>query len=277
MLDNIVKDKKDENQISQRFSVQEYKRVINRLNHTLKMSHNSSRILLGLVEDILDLTKMEAGTFSLNFTTFEVSQIVMEVNEFFQDQWDQKQVQLKWDIDDQLEGVEVNSDRNRLRQVLMNLMTNSVKFTFRGFIKISALLTHTDEQAYAEFSIEDTGIGIKDEDQAKLFKLFGMASGNKGINPNGWGIGLTVCQKFVENLGGSISLESEFEKGTKISFKLPIENPVKTMANSEDKGIFETFESNFDSKLFFEHHSDEDLLTSRKIKTHIFNKNYRYF
>jgi len=64
-------------------------------------------------------------------------------------------------------------------------MTNSVKFTFRGFIKISALLTHTDEQAYAEFSIEDTGIGIKDEDQAKLFKLFGMASGNKGINPNG--------------------------------------------------------------------------------------------
>jgi len=86
MLDNIVKDKKDENQISQRFSVQEYKRVINRLNHTLKMSHNSSRILLGLVEDILDLTKMEAGTFSLNFTTFEVSQIVMEVNEFFQDQ-----------------------------------------------------------------------------------------------------------------------------------------------------------------------------------------------
>ena len=88
-------------------------------------------------------------------------------------------------IDDKLEGVEINSDRNRLRQVLMNLMTNSVKFTFQGFIKISASLNRDDEQTFVEFSIEDSGIGIKDEDQAKLFKLFGMASGNRGINPNG--------------------------------------------------------------------------------------------
>jgi len=95
ILDNIVTDKKDKGKKCNHFPVQEYKRVISRLNHTLKMSHNSSKILLGLVEDILDLTKMEAGTFSLNFTTFEVSQIVVEVNEFFQDQCDQKQIQLK--------------------------------------------------------------------------------------------------------------------------------------------------------------------------------------
>ena len=95
MLDNIVEDKNNKSKVCNNFSIQEYKRVISRFNHTLKMSHNSSRILLGLVEDILDLTKMEAGTFALNFTTFEVSQIVVEVNEFFQDQCDQKQIQLK--------------------------------------------------------------------------------------------------------------------------------------------------------------------------------------
>ena len=265
MLDNIVEDKNNKSKVCNNFSIQEYKRVISRFNHTLKMSHNSSRILLGLVEDILDLTKMEAGTFALNFTTFEVSQIVVEVNEFFQDQCDQKQIQLKWMIDDKLEGVEINSDRNRLRQVLMNLMTNSVKFTFQGFIKISASLNRDDEQTFVEFSIEDSGIGIKDEDQAKLFKLFGMASGNRGINPNGWGLGLTVWQKFIESLGGSISLKSEYGKGTKITLKLPIETINKTLANSEDKSIFDTFESNFDSMFFVEHSSNEDFLTSRKI------------
>ena len=151
----------------------------------------------------------------------------------------------------------------------MNLMTNSVKFTFQGFIKISASLTHNNKKTFVEFSIEDTGIGIKDEDQAKLFKLFGMASGNRGINPNGCGIGLTVCQKFIESLGGSISLESEFEKGTKISFKLPIQLPIKasmkSISNLEDKSIFDTFESNFDSMFFVEHPSNEDHLTPRKI------------
>jgi len=73
------------------------------------------------------------------------------------------------------------------------------------------------------FSVEDTGVGIKDEHKSKLFNLFGMISDSKGLNPNGTGIGLTVCQKYLEKLGGDIKLESQFGVGTKVIFWVPRE------------------------------------------------------
>mmetsp|Transcript_743 Transcript_743/g.616 ORF Transcript_743/g.616 Transcript_743/m.616 type:complete len:171 (+) Transcript_743:662-1174(+) len=168
-----------------RVRVRELDKVMDRLKHTLKISHNSSQVLLGLVEDILDLTKMEAGTFSLSFSNFKISELMFEMNDFFQDQCKQKRIDLKFEMDENLNSFEIYSDRNRLRQVFMNLLTNSVKFTFQGHIYIKTFITQINQESFIEFSIEDTGIGIKEEDQNKLFKLFGMASDNGEINPNG--------------------------------------------------------------------------------------------
>ena len=114
------------------------------------------------------------------------------------------------------------SDKKRLMQVLLNLTSNAFKFTFNGGIKISARASKISRTKCIEFCVEDTGIGIKQEDQQKLFKLFSMISDEKTINTNGWGIGLTIWKKFIEILGGTIEFKSEWEKGTKVIFKIPI-------------------------------------------------------
>ena len=92
----------------------------------------------------------------------------------------------------------IRSDRSRLKQVLMNLMTNSCKFTFQGSVTLSINVFSNDDNDYIKFCVSDTGIGIKKEDQSKLFRLFGMIKSNNDcqINPNGCGIGLTVSKKI---------------------------------------------------------------------------------
>lgn len=86
---------------------------------------------------------------------------------------------------------------------------------------MSAKLVNDNGTRFAQFSVEDTGVGIKKDEQQKLFRLFGMLDTNKALNKNGCGIGLTVSQKFAEALGGKIWIESEFEKGTCVIFRIP--------------------------------------------------------
>jgi two-component system, sensor histidine kinase len=106
----------------------------------------------------------------------------------------------------------------------MNLISNAVKFTFRGAITLSVSQTVQNQKQFIVFSVKDTGIGIKDQDKSKLFTLFGMISDARKINQNGTGIGLTICQKYVQKLEGEISLSSEFERGTIVTFTIPLEN-----------------------------------------------------
>ena len=106
----------------------------------------------------------------------------------------------------------------------MNLLTNSCKFTFQGSITVSINVFSNDDSDYVKFCVSDTGIGIKKEDQSKLFRLFGMIkSSNEGqINPNGCGIGLTVSKKYIEYMGGTIQLESELGEGTSVAVLIPV-------------------------------------------------------
>jgi len=102
--------------------------------------------------------------------------------------------------------------------VLLNLVSNSLKFTFHGKISVKAnLLSENDPGDYLEFAVNDTGIGIKSQDQKKLFKLFGMVGSTEVINPNGSGIGLTISKKYVELLEGDINLQSTPNVGTNVS------------------------------------------------------------
>lgn len=178
---------------------------------------------MSLIEDILDLSKMEAGTFKMNFTEFKLSELVTEVLEIFNFQYQQKRLFLNVVVADDLKSCIMYSDKCRLKQILINLLSNALKFTFKGGITITVnkLVTRVDK--YLRFSIKDTGIGIKQEEQGSLFQLFGMLNDKKEINPNGSGIGLTVSKKYVEKLGGDICLESEFGIGTTITFTTPIQ------------------------------------------------------
>ena len=147
-------------------------------------------------------------------------------------------------MEDELNNLMVKSDVTRIKQVLLNFLSNAFKFTFKGSIKITVCSVNIDDNDFIKFCVTDTGIGIKQEDQCKLFKLFSMINNdenirrsNRLINPNGCGIGLTVSKRYIEYLNGSVSLESEFGKGTSVTFHIPLvrtkdENDISTVPSS---------------------------------------------
>ena len=156
------------------------------------MGLNSSILLLSLIEDILNLSKIDAGTFSINVSTFSLTELVDEVYDIYHFQCLEKRLRLEVDIEPCLEQFHILSDRGRIKQVLLNLISNSFKFTFQGMIKLSISIIRVRSKEYINFIVEDTGIGIKDKDQDKLFKLFGMINNEESkenqyssLNPNG--------------------------------------------------------------------------------------------
>lgn len=188
----------------------------------IMMGSNSSVLLLNLIDDILDLSKMEGGTFTVNPTEFVLEEAIRECYDIFYFQCILKKIELNLEIDPEINNLIVYSDSGRIKQALLNLLSNAFKFTFEGFIKISARITSSEKTRFIELEVEDTGVGIKDKDQKKLFKYFGMVDSQKSKNPTGSGIGLTVTKKYVEHLDGQISLTSKFGEGTKVSIRLPL-------------------------------------------------------
>jgi two-component system, NarL family, sensor histidine kinase BarA len=200
-------------------SIMDYSREINKF---VKMGTTSSNQLLALIEDILDLSKIESGIFSINMSEFVVKPMVMEVLDIFEIQCKQKGIKLEWNIDEIFNKMVVSSDRGRIKQVLLNLFSNSFKFTPYGKITLNVGLVAQEKDEYIEFSVKDTGIGIKKEDQKKLFQLFSKLSQQDNINPYGWGIGLTISKKYVEALNGEIKLKSVEAEGTTVEFRIPL-------------------------------------------------------
>jgi signal transduction histidine kinase len=183
----------------------------------------SSNLLLNLTEDILDFAKIEAGIFTLNSKVFIIIELINEIMFIFEHQWRAKGLEFIIEGDEELLRSEFNSDWGRIKQILINLISNAFKFTRQGYIKI-IISSYTERsfeqnQRFLKFVVEDTGVGISEHDQARLFKVFGMVHKHRDeFNLRGTGLGLTITQKLVELLGGEISLESEEENGTKVTF-----------------------------------------------------------
>jgi signal transduction histidine kinase len=199
-------------------SIMDYSKEINKF---VKMGTTSSNHLLALIEDILDLSKIESGIFSINMSEFVVKPMVEEVVQMFEYQCKQKRIELIWEFDERLNFVVVSSDRGRIKQVLINLVANSYKFTQAGSISIQVRLIDFYNKKFIQFVVKDTGIGIKKEDHSKLFTLFGKLFQKDDINLNGWGIGLTVSKKCIEALNGFINLKSKYSEGTTVQFMIP--------------------------------------------------------
>ena len=188
----------------------------------IKMGNNSSILLLALIDDILDLSKMEAGTFTIHNDDFYIQNLIDEVSDIFSNQCEQKKITFDTKIDKKLTNTKIWSDKGRIKQILLNLISNAVKFTFVGSIILKVRQQQVEGGWTIIFDVCDTGIGIKDENKHKLFNLFGMISDSKGLNPNGTGIGLTIWRKYLEKLNGDIKLESQYGVGTVVSFWVPI-------------------------------------------------------
>ena len=157
---------------------------------------------MNLVEDILDLAKIEAGKFDLTIKPFAVKVLLEEIKFIFNQQCEQKGLYLKIEWPDKILGARFSSDISRIRQILLNLISNSFKFTNQGGIKISvdAIFKPIDGgiRRYLNFWVSDTGVGISEEDKKGLFKMFGTVKKHREtFNWKGTGLGLTITQKLV--------------------------------------------------------------------------------
>ena len=180
----------------------------------LEIVHKNGRELLRLIDDLLNLAKIEAGRVNLVLQTEDPGQIIANVVMSMRSIADDKALKLDYEIPDNPRQVKMDS--GKVRQVLMNLVGNAIKFTQEGRIRVS--LEQTSSETI--FSVSDTGIGLPGDQQEAVFERFHQATPGMA-DTAGMGLGLTISRRFVEMHGGRIWLESEVGKGSTFSFSLP--------------------------------------------------------
>lgn len=175
----------------------------------LKTILRSGKTLLSLINDILDLSKIEAGKLIVSYEQFDVNSTIKEIYNLFEHKVSEKGLQLLLDIDERLPN-SINFDELRLKQILLNLVGNAVKFTHTGYVKISIVIDEINENKI-DFSlkISDTGIGINEEEKDLIFESFRQQSGQDNKQYGGTGLGLAITKKLVELMGGEILLDSK--------------------------------------------------------------------
>jgi len=180
--------------------------------------HTSSRHLLQLINDVLDLAKVEAGKIELYLETFSLAKAIEEVSAVVKGIAQKKGVNLQWMVAPELSMATL--DQQKFKQVCYNLLSNAVKFTDAGgSVKIDALALEGER---FEVRVADTGIGIKQEDLHRLFREFEQLETGAARRFEGTGLGLALTKKLVEFQGGVIAVESDYGKGSTFSVTLPI-------------------------------------------------------
>ncbi|MGL5033153.1 MAG: ATP-binding protein, partial [Microcystaceae cyanobacterium] len=189
-------------------------------NHQhLKIINNSGEHLLSLINDVLEMSKIEAGSLTFNTTSFDLREVIRGIEEMLRMKANAKNLQLIVDF-----AVEtpryMKTDEGKLRQVLINLLGNSIKFTSQGIIMLR--VTPGQEKQQIIFEVSDTGLGIAEEELDLLFKPFGQtATGRLALE--GAGLGLPISQQFIQLMGGEVTVTSQVGKGTTFTFDIRVE------------------------------------------------------
>jgi signal transduction histidine kinase len=182
----------------------------------------SADALLNILNDILDLSKIEAGKLELEEVPFDLSEIARDLVALHSLIAEQKGIELKIDIDDQLPKIVVG-DPTRMRQVLVNLISNALKFTSEGEVCVRLGVKLKDkDNVLVRVEVTDTGIGIPMDKHQRLFVAFTQADGSTTRKYGGTGLGLTIVRQLVEMMRGNLGIESELGKGSKFWFVIPM-------------------------------------------------------
>ncbi|THB80779.1 MAG: response regulator [Desulfobacteraceae bacterium] len=181
----------------------------------LEAIKTAGRSLMTLINDILDLSKIEAGRLEMHYTSMDLRRVVRDVEQIFSTQASEKGIRFQINIHKDLPQT-FQLDEIRLRQVLFNIVGNAVKFTSRGHIKLDVrtLNWNEDQSTDIQISVEDTGIGIPESDLATIFDAFRQTPGQDASQFGGTGLGLTICRRLVEMMNGQISVQSQIGQGT---------------------------------------------------------------
>jgi len=189
----------------------------------LETVHASGETLLTILNDILDFSKMEAGQFELDRCEFSPNDLVEHITKLYSKEAHRKHLELIGGTIPTLDH-QLNGDPDRLRQVLMNLLSNAIKFTHAGEVVLQVEALHEDAKAMRlRFSVTDTGIGISEQNQHKLFDDFSQVDASHSRKYGGTGLGLSIARKLVRLMGGDIIVESEEGTGSRFWFEIELE------------------------------------------------------
>lgn len=197
------------------------------LNNTIKKNlhiiHSASKGLLTIINDLLDLSKIEAGKIEIVKENYHILSVVNDVCAMIKSRNEEKKLDLHFNISENLPSV-LCGDFIRIKQVMINLANNAIKYTDKGSVTMSlAAVPLNDESVKLVYSVEDTGQGIRKEDFPKLFIKYNQLNVQANHHKEGTGLGLSIAKSMIELMGGSIGVESEYGVGSKFYFELPQE------------------------------------------------------
>jgi signal transduction histidine kinase/DNA-binding response OmpR family regulator len=183
--------------------------------------HRAAESLLGIINDILDFSKIEAGKLEIEITPFELGDVLDELANLVGMAAEEKGLELLFVLPPGLPTALVG-DHSRLRQILLNLVNNGIKFTERGEVTLAvSLVQQAPGRATLRFEVKDTGIGLSAEARERLFQPFTQADASTSRRFGGTGLGLAICRHLVERMGGEIGVDSEPGRGSRFHFTLP--------------------------------------------------------
>jgi signal transduction histidine kinase len=186
--------------------------------------HSSGSDLLRLINDILDLTKVEAGKMDINPERFALDGLVEDLRGVFGPLTEEKRLGLSISTGPEVPA-DLVTDKQRLRQILYNLLSNAVKFTERGYVELLIETAPPQEEgapSWIVFSVTDTGIGISPENLTNIFSAFQQGDGTTSRRYGGTGLGLAICREVAARLGGEVTVHSELGRGSTFSLNLPL-------------------------------------------------------
>lgn len=181
---------------------------------------SSGNALVSIINDILDISKIEAGKMELINEVYEIRSLLDEIHMIISNRIGEKPVELIYEIDETLPRA-LFGDSLRLRQIIINLLNNAVKYTDKGHVKLTIkVASRTDESALIHIAVEDTGQGIKEEDFQRLFAAFEQVNTSQNRGKVGTGLGLTISNQLISMMGGKLELQSEYGVGSRFFFTI---------------------------------------------------------
>jgi signal transduction histidine kinase/ActR/RegA family two-component response regulator len=184
----------------------------------------AGHLLVSLINDILDFSKLESGKMDLVISEYNLRHVLQNLYQMIKSRVGNKDLKIVFEVDENL-PLKYIGDEVRIQQVIMNLLTNAVKYTESGKVGLNVSGQYTDGRFYLKFVVSDTGMGIREEDQAKLFDAFQRLDEERNKHIEGTGLGLAICTQFVKMMNGTISVESTYGSGSVFTVVIP-ETPV---------------------------------------------------
>jgi len=205
-------------------------KIIDEYSRSIK---TSGKMLLMLVNDVLDFSKIEAGKLEINETRFLLSEMLYDILSIVKERADEKTLELKTEITAEIPN-EVISDEFRIRQILVNLVNNAVKYTDKGSVTILVGGCYIGENGYQlSLRVRDTGRGIRKEEQSYLFDAFSRADAKANANIEGTGLGLAIVKSIVDSMHGTLGVVSEYGSGSEFWVNIPVKYSNKTALKND--------------------------------------------